>query len=328
MHRLHHLAAAALCAVATAASAQGYGISTLDPNQPYFTIIPSAINASGAVTGVWQDPTGIDHGFIAQGGGFTSFDVPQADTVKVIGVRGTWASGIDSAGTTVGTYTAGGAQHGFVRDAGGTTTTLDIAGHLHTGLIAINDSGQMLGSYADSNAVLGGTSFLRSAGGALTVISMPASTFPEAEGLNDAGVIVGAYYDAANVLHGYTRATSGVYTTLDVPGADATIPSGINDAGWIVGEYDSGGVAHAFVRDPLGTITPLDVPGATFTSGTGINALGVLVGQYCDSADVCHGFVATPVPEPAPAALLAAGLGVLALLRRRGATALPPRPTA
>ena len=317
MTRSHLCLAVLLCASAGTSSAQGYQFTTLDPDRPYVTIIPNAINNSGSVTGVWVDPAQADHGFIANAGAFTSFDAPQADTVKVGGVRGTWASGLDSAGTVVGVYTAGGAQHGFVRLADGTTATLDITGHSRTALTAINDNGQMLGVHADDNTLLGGTSFLRSAGGALTLISMPGSIFSEAEGLNNDGVIVGGYDDAASVLHGYVRAPNGVFTSIEVAGTDTTVLSGINDTGWIVGEYDVGGVGHGFLRDPLGAVTTIDVPGASFTSAIGINAAGAIVGQFCDAANVCHGFVAAPVPEPPGGALMAAGVGVVGLLLRR-----------
>jgi YD repeat-containing protein len=313
----HFAAFAAAALAATATWAQPYAFTTIDPTQAFFTIIPYGINDGGTVSGLWVDTAQVSHGFIAQGGTFTSFDAPLADTTKVGALRGTAAGGIDNAGTTVGVYSAGGAQHGFIRDAAGSTTTLDIAGHLDTQLIDINGSGQIIGSYADSHALLGGTSFLRSTTGVLTTLAMPASTVSQAQGLNDAGTVVGAYYDAANVLHGYVRAANGVYTTIDVPGADATIPSGINDAGWIVGEYDAGGVAHAYVRDPQGAVATIDIPGATFTTGTGINGQGDFVGQFCDTANVCHGFLAAPVPEPAAWTLLMTGLGVVILRVRR-----------
>lgn len=318
MNGWQNLGAALVCGAACAASAQGYKLTALDPVQPYYTIIPYGINDAGVVTGEWTDPGLVDHGFLAAGSSFTSFDVPGVDTTtKVIAVRGTWASGINDAGTVLGVYTAGGVQHGFIRDASGATTTLDIPGHLHTGLSTMNASGQILGSYADTNAVLGGTSFLRDPGGALTVIAMPGSTFSSAEGMNDASVIVGGYYDAANVLHGYLRSATGVYSTIDVAGASATFLSGINNAGWAVGEYDVGATAHAFVRAPSGSITTIDAPGATVTSGTGINNLGDIVGQYCDTANVCHGFVAAPVPEPASLLLMTAGLAVFLMRRLR-----------
>ena len=303
---------------ATTAAAQGWQIQTFDPPQAYFTIIPYGINDSGTVSGLWADPSQADHGFTLQGGAYSSFDVPLADPATKVGsLRGTAGGGINSAGTIAGAYTAGGSLHGFVRNAAGQTSTLDLAGHLDTELMDINDNGQILGAYADSHAIFAGTSFLRDAGGALQIVAMPASTFSEGEGLNNAGTVVGGYYDAANVLHGFVRAPNGVYTTIDVAGADATIPSGINDAGWIVGEYDKGGTAYAYVRDPDGNVSTLSVPGATFTSGTAINALGEVVGQYCDAANVCHGFLATPVPEPARWAMMLVGLATMAWRWRR-----------
>ncbi len=317
MNRLLHAAAAVACAAATAASAQGYAFSTLDPVQPYYTIIPEGVNDAGTVTGVWTDSALVDHGFTAASGNFASFDAPLADTVKVIGLRGTWAAGIDSTGTVVGAYTAGGVQHGFVRSAGGATTTLDIAGHLNTALVGINDGGQMIGIYSDSYSVLDGVSFLLGAGSNVTTIAMPGSLRTSVNGLNGAGYIVGSFDDAAGHTHGFVRSSSGVYTTVDVAGAELTIASGINANGWIAGEYDVGGVGHGFVRDPLGQVTTLDAPGAVFTSGTAINSLGVVVGQFCDAGDICHGFVATPaVPEPASAVLMLAGLSTM-LWRRR-----------
>lgn len=313
----HFSAFIATALVATATWAQPYSISTIDPTAPYYTVIPYGINDSGAVSGLWIDTAQISHGFIAQAGVFTSFDDPLSDNAKVGAVRGTAAGGIDNAGTSVGVYSAGGALHGFIRDAAGNTGTLDIAGHLDTQLFDINASGQIIGTYADSHGQFDTTSFLRSATGVLTLVSMPASTFSQAQGLNDAGSIVGAYYDAANVLHGYVRAPSGVYTTIDVPGADLTVPSGINDAGWIVGEYDVAGVAHAYVSDPQGAVTTIDVPGATFTTGTAIDGRGDIVGQYCDASNVCHGFVASPVPEPAASLLMAVGIGLAGFAARR-----------
>jgi len=314
----HFAAFAGAALAATAAWAQPYAFSTIDPTQAFFTIIPYGINDSGTVSGLWVDTAQVSHGFIAQGATFTSFDAPLADTTKVGALRGTAAGGIDNSGTTVGTYSAGGMQHGFIRDAAGSTTTLDITGLLDTQLFDINGNAQIIGAYADSQALLGGTSFLRSATGVLTIVAMPASIFSQAQGLNNAGAVVGGWYDAASVLHGYVRAPNGVYTTIDVPGADATIPSGINDAGWIVGEYDSGGVARAYARDPLGAITTIDVPGATFAAATGIDSRGDIVGQYCDTSDVCHGFLAVPAPEPATWALLLAGIGAVGLPLRRG----------
>lgn len=309
--------AAALALVIGSAGAQGYGWQTFIPNQAYTTIIPQGVNASGLVTGVWRDTAGFDHGFllpaVQAGAAFQSFDAPQSGGAAVMGLRGTWASGIDGAGNVVGAYSAGGVQHGFVRGASGGFTTLDIAGHRHTELTGLNDAGTMIGATSDTD-ILGATqAFVRGAGGTLTTIAMPGSLHTYANGIEGSGIIVGSFEDAAANLHGYLRNPAGVFQTIDVPGAETTIASGLNDPGWIVGEYDTGGVGHAYVRSPSGTVTTIDPPGSAFAVATAINAAGWIVGQSCDVQGTCRGFLATPVPEPGSWVLMAAGLGAIAL---------------
>ena len=63
-----------------------------------------------------------------------------------------------------------------------------------------------------------------------------------------------------------------------------------------------------------------DFPGATSTSLTGINDASQIVGYFYDSADIQHGFLATPVtpiPEPSTLAVLGIGVTALGIIRRR-----------
>ena len=66
-----------------------------------------------------------------------------------------------------------------------------------------------------------------------------------------------------------------------------------------------------------GSYALVDVPGASQTQVLGANDLGALVGQYTDADGNIGAFLAVPVPEPAPALLLLAGLAGLAGLRQR-----------
>src|SRR5919204_5126805 len=112
----------------------------------------------------------------------------------------------------------------------------------------INDTGQIVGTYADASGVHG---FLLSGGSYSTLDDPLAHQYTAAQGINGAGQIVGLYFSNTGLqtgLHGFLY-NKGVYTTLDDPlAADGTAAAGINDKGDIVGYYgDSAGNVHGFL---------------------------------------------------------------------------------
>jgi len=317
---------ALLIAFAPNAHATSFTFTPFDPpGGPFFTIIPFGINDADRISGVFTDVGLNDHGFFRDpGGAFTSFDHPDTDFTKVFAVRGTEGLGINNAGQIVGDFTKNNIAHGFLRDPGGTFTTIDVPGHTHTAISGINDAGVMVGVYDDTSAVSAFHGFVRDAGGIFTLFDFPGATTTSADAINNASQIVGVYntMGGTNPFHAFRRDPNGTFTSLDVAGASETVAAGINDAGDIVGDFtDASGNTHGFLRGADGTFFPFDVPGATFTAAIEINNAGQITGQFCDSPDSCHGFLAIPVPEPAPLALVTVGVAVLIpLVRWRAGT--------
>jgi uncharacterized membrane protein len=95
--------------------------------------------------------------------------------------------------------------HGFLRQPDGTFLTFDPTGSISTQVTAINDKGQITGSYATADGIYRG--FLRNQQGVIesfdAVGAGNPSTFPKA--INDRGQIAGYYQDASFVLHGFVR---------------------------------------------------------------------------------------------------------------------------
>ncbi len=275
--------------------APGAGTSELEGTVAF------GINASGEVTGVYSNATGVGQGFIrASDGTFTTFYAPDAGSTSP-GVEGTMPASINTNGDVAGGYIdANHAYHGFVRlAADGTITEFDAPGapiavaNRGTTAIAINDSDQIVGFYTSgsSNTTSVYYGFLRAADGTFTTLTEPSagsgrSSLGAPQGtmalaINASGEVTGYYRDSSNNQHGFILSTSGTYTSFDPTGSTTSVtsqehgftgttPSGIDAAGDVIGSYtDSNFLRHGFVRTANGVITSFDAPGAVTTGESG-----------------------------------------------------------
>jgi probable HAF family extracellular repeat protein len=172
-------------------------------------------------------------------------------------------------------------ESGFL-DTNGTVATIQVPGSPITIARGINNTGQIVGSFADQEKPPHG--FLYS-GGAFSTIDVPGAISTESSGINDTGQIVGFFQDGSQKIHGFLN-TGGTFKTIDVPGAPLTRAFGINNAGQIVGEFISGrdGQFDGFLYSG-GAFSTIDVPGddTTFRQpehATGINDAGQIVGYF------------------------------------------------
>jgi probable HAF family extracellular repeat protein len=180
-------------------------------------------------------------------GVFTTIDHPDAASAPGLG---TAAFGINDRGRIVGTYIdAGGRAHGFLRDKGhgalrekGAFTAIDHPdGALATVASGINNRGQIVGGYQDSEGTAHG--FLLDEGNFTTIDHPDAASGRDLGtvlwGINNRGQIVGQYIDTDLRCHGLLL-TNDTFTTIDDPGAlSYTGAVDVNDRGQIVGFSDS-----------------------------------------------------------------------------------------
>lgn len=168
-------------------------------------------------------------------------------------------------------------------------TTIDVPGAVHTGAQDISATGQIVGTYTDTNGMRHG--FLLDQG-TFTTIEMPGATHTTAHGINAASQVVGRYADTSGRWHGFLL-DQNTFTTIDVRDGALTTAIRINAAGQIVGAYiDASGAFHGFLLDG-DTFTSIDVPGAINTLVQGINTTGQIVGVYTDTSGTQHGFLST-----------------------------------
>jgi len=97
---------------------------------------------------------------------------------------------------------------------------------------AINDKGQIVGTFDDTNGVSHG--FVKD-GDTYTTIDVPGATGTNAWGINNSGAVVGPWFNLSRWAEGYVRTSDGAFKVVDVPGALETLIAGINDLGDICG---------------------------------------------------------------------------------------------
>jgi probable HAF family extracellular repeat protein len=248
---------------------------------------PTAINARGQIVGHYHKLTfpNFDrepHGFLLDRGSYTTIDFP--------GGGSTYPTALNAKGQIVGhILTGGGSTTGFVWEHGVFTLLGD-----NTRPVAINDSGQIAGSFTDSST----HGFLKDQK-TFTVIDFPGAAVTNVNGINARGQIVGSYREETDgPVHGFLL-DRGTFTSIDVPDAVNTTALGINNRGQVVGSALGSAGTHGFLLSN-GTLTVFDVPSGenefvTQTHAAGINARGDIVGDYRE--DIGHtfqGFVASP----------------------------------
>lgn len=307
------------------------------------------VNDAGAMVGGYDGPYG-SVAMVNTGAGWQQ--LPWPDT------RYTCCGQVDAingAGVAVGSWYPTGlpgavrwqrnAQGGWVADSlgGGQSAAVDI-----------NDLGFIAGNTATQGAVVWRPD--------KTIIDVapvdPARNHSEAAAINDAGTVVGWGYDAAGRRRAFTW-NGGQMTVLGGfagwEQASSALPwisnaRALNDAGWVVGQaLTASGALHGFLLrdgqmqdlntmvspdDPFFDLPQVDgTPAFTIIDATDVNDQGQILAtatfriRAANGAvqQAQHSFLLTPVaavPEPAPAALLAAGLALLAWRRRASAASL------
>jgi uncharacterized membrane protein len=274
----------ALCGVVSPAYSDDFGF--LYSGGVYTTIAPPGttthatalgINSSSQVVGQFESGASLS-GFLYSGGSYTT-------------LQGTVADDINASGQIVGEGFGNG-KFGFVY-SGGSYATIAPAGSMSSSAVAINNPGQIVGSYIPSGGS-SPTGFLYSSG-SYTTIAPPGSTgFAAAVDINASGKIVGSYSPSSlGPPNGSTFGflySGGSYTTIAFPGATDTFARRINNSGQIVGWYLSGGSEFGFLYDD-GVYTTIAPPGSTFSIAFGLNDRGQIVGSYNTGGPLDFGFL-------------------------------------
>jgi uncharacterized membrane protein len=216
-------------------------------------------------------------------------------TLDYPGALATRATGINGAGSIVGSFDDSVATHGFLLHEG-KFTTIDVPGSTFTQPKSINAREEIVGYYFDVDSNLHGFFFHERH---FKSIDIPFSIETRSEGINDAGVISGEYVDQADNEHGYLL-REGKFETFDVPNSFSTDIWSVANDGWFAGDYSDPVTVLAYLRNRRGDYLTLAYPGAVADAARSINDRHEVVGRWDDNSvppiqllctTQCHGFL-------------------------------------
>ncbi len=177
----------------------------------------------------------------------------------------TGPSASNDQGDIVGYFTDADGFHGYLLEASGTFTQLDVdtPGATNTQAFGLNNNLQVVGAFQDPGGTHG--FFWNSAFMALDVLD---ATSTVASDINDSGVIVGWFSDVGGV-HGFVRDPGGSTAIVDAPGATFTQ----------VLRIDNDGVISGVSNSPQGSAfdgSPIPEPGTMLLFGSGLAGMAAL----------------------------------------------------
>jgi uncharacterized membrane protein len=247
------------------------------------------INNKGVIVGQYIDSGLVGHGFILNGTKLTTLDDPKGTS----GSTGASNLALNGPIAVVGTYVSSttGGSVGFLYKGGKYTDIPGPAGSLASTANAINDHGDVTGSYADSGGVqhayvLKGKKY--------TTIDPPGSSTPSGNGINNNGdvVIVGGT-NPAFTAYLYTAKTKK-FKTINVPGESGSFVTDINTEGDVTYQaIDSAGNSHGALFHK-GKYYKYDYKTSALTYAGAVNDHSTIVGGYAITASgSIHGLLVT-----------------------------------
>ncbi|MBT0895518.1 DUF3466 family protein [Geobacter hydrogenophilus] len=283
------------------------------------------INDSGQVTGVSHFVGNGDHAFLYSGGSMQDLGTIAGTYSVGLGINNSGqVTGYSNSNIYVGREAVF-FMHAFLYSDGSMQDLGTLGGTFSAGY-DINDSGQVTGhSYTKD----GDHAFLYS-DGSMRDLGTLGGTYSVGLGINNSGQVTGYSYtsNAYFAYHAFLY-SGGSMKDLGTLGGTSSEGIGINDSGQVTGYSETSGdtATHAFLYDDDSMVdlnSLISDPSWVLTSATDINDVGQIVGygDHTLSSGVVRqeAFLLTPVaavPEPSAFFLLAAGLGGLALIRRK-----------
>lgn len=257
-----------------------------------------AVNDAGAIAGDYVDSSNVQHGMILAGKKLTTVDHKNCTTSGGFNAGAIAFYGINKSSAAAGwcASTKTGQDIAFVY-SGGKFTAINFPKSIGTQAMGINDKGDVVGLYFDSNGVQHG--FLKK-GAKYTSIDATGDTSTEAWGINNSGQIV---VFAINSAGGYDSFLYNGKTFKKVSdpnaGATGTIARIVNNKGDVAGAYfDSSSFEVGFLRHAGKYYDVKDPKANNNTRPDGLNDKLVIVGRYTPSDGSNVGFKAITKASP------------------------------
>jgi probable HAF family extracellular repeat protein len=307
-----------------------------------------AVNNSGTVAGWALNSSGGQQAFVSTTGGLTG--VPLGSGTE------SYAYGINNAGTVVGNTYINGQSHATIWTGTGPTvlgantyaTAINGSGEVTgsngqafvvvdgqvqslatlsgiewSAAYGINDAGEAVGDGELANGTFRG--LIWSPGGSAVLLGTLGGASSQATDVNDSGEVVGFASLASGYQHAFSM-TGGAMIDLGTLGG-SSYAYGVNDSGQVVGySYLAGGAQDAFLYYDgsmldLNSLLPAN-SGWVLEEAFGINDSGQITGMGLYDGQQTAFLMTDPgdvsaVPEPNASLVIAAGMGFMALLRRR-----------